>query len=177
MKLMDYFTIRRPSTTSREFFDKHEGVMCVHYGDIYRNYSGRRIDSSNIINKFNLNINPNKLITEDSIILPDVTETISDYGHSTYINFTNTPYLNGTHTIAIINKSNQNLKYLYYYLQSPINIKRMQTLLLGSTVFQISIKEFNNFELLNFHNNEIQQHIVDIRRCCYVIWIKGYCKI
>ena len=163
MKIKDLFNIKKSNTTSREFFSNN-GINCIHYGDIYKNYSYKIILSSKIINKFSLNIEKEKIIYSDSLILPDVTETISDFGHITYIKYDNFPYINGTHTFAITPKVNveNNLKYLFYYLQSPKIKKQLQTLLLGSTVFQISKKDLENFELQNMHNKDDQQHIVDI---------------
>ena len=163
MKIKDLFNIKKSNTTSREFFSNN-GINCIHYGDIYKNYSYKIILSSKIINKFSLNIEKEKIIYSDSLILPDVTETISDFGHITYIKYDNIPYINGTHTFAITSKVNteNNLKYLFYYLQSPNAKKRLQSLLLGSTVFQLSKKDLENFELLNIHSEDDQQHIVDI---------------
>ena len=162
MKIKNLFIIKTPNTTSRKYLNDTDGVFCVHYGDIYKNYSNKFIKSSKIINKFNFKIDKTKYIFEDSIILPDVTETISDFGHLTYIINDNNNYINGTHTFAICSKNNNNLKYLFYYLQSKANKKRLQSLLLGSTVFQLSLKDFNNFELKEYHSSDIQQHIVDI---------------
>ena len=92
--------------------------------------------------------------------MPDVTETITDFGHLTYIKYDKTQYINGTHTLVILNNRNNNLKYLFYYLQSSKIKKQLQTLLLGSTVFQISKKDLENFELQSIHSE--QRHIVDI---------------
>ena len=170
MKIKDLFNIKKSNTTSREFFCNN-GINCIHYGDIYKNYSYKIILSSKIINKFSLNIEKEKIICSDSLILPDVTETISDFGHITYIKYDNFPYINGTHTFAIMSKINaeNNLKYLFYYLQSPKIKKQLQTLLLGSTVFQISKKDLENFELQNIHTKDDQQHIVDI--IAYLIFL------
>ena len=170
MKIKDLFNIKKSNTTSREFFSNN-GINCIHYGDIYRNYSYKIILSSKIINKFSLNIEKEKIIYSDSLILPDVTETIADFGHITYIKYDNIPYINGTHTFAITSKVNaeNNLKYLFYYLQSPKIKKQLQTLLLGSTVFQISKKDLENFELQDIHNEDAQQHIVDI--IAYLIFL------
>lgn len=166
MKIKDLFNVHKSNTTSREFF-LDNGIMCVHYGDIYKNYSFKTVCSSNIINKFSLPIGQDKIINSDSLILPDVTETISDFGHITYIKYNDVPYINGTHTFAITPKNNENLhlKYIYYYLQSPMVRKHLQSLLLGSTVFQLSKYDLENFEIDNMHNTIMQQHIVDIRRC------------
>ena len=163
MKIKDLFDIKKSNTTSREFLTD-EGIMCVHYGDIYKNYSSKIIPSSKIINKFSLNVCDEKVIYSDSIIMPDVTETISDFGHITYIKYDKDPYINGTHTLAIMQKENieSNLKYIFYYLQSSKVKKYLQSLLLGSTVFQLSKNDLENFELYNIHSSEIQQHIVDI---------------
>lgn len=162
MRIKDLFEINKAITTSREFFDDNKGIPCVHYGDIYRFYNEKTILSSNILNKFTLNLDKLKTINQDSIIMPDVTETITDFGHLTYIKYDKTQYINGTHTLAILNNKNNNLKYLFYYLQSSKIKKQLQTLLLGSTVFQISKKDLENFELQSIHNENEQQHIVDI---------------
>lgn len=162
MKIKDLFEINKAITTSREYFADNKGIPCVHYGDIYRFYNEKTILSSNILNNFTLNFDKLKTINQDSIIMPDVTETITDFGHLTYIKYDNTQYINGTHTLAILDNKNNNLKYLFYYLQSPNIKKQLQTLLLGSTVFQISKKDLENFELQNIHNKDDQQHIVDI---------------
>jgi restriction endonuclease S subunit len=137
----------------------------VHYGDIYKNYSGKTINSSAIINRFAQNVSIKKVLRCDSVIVPDVTETISDWGHFVYVKYDGTPYINGTHTFAITCKSAITLRYLFRYLQASDNVKRLQTLLNGSTVFQISIANFNAFELQNYHDDEqVQRHIVDLRR-------------
>ena len=162
MKIKDLFEINKAITTSREYFADNKGIPCVHYGDIYRFYNEKTILSSNILNNFTLNFDKLKTINQDSIIMPDVTETITDFGHLTYIKYDNTQYINGTHTLAILDNKNNNLKYLFYYLQSPKIKKQLQTLLLGSTVFQISKKDLENFELQDIHNEDAQQHIVDI---------------
>ena len=52
MKLSNLYEIQKSTTTSREFFIDDNGIKCVHYGDIYKNYSFRFIKSSNIINSF-----------------------------------------------------------------------------------------------------------------------------
>ena len=169
MKIKDLFEINKAITTSREYFDDNKGIPCVHYGDIYRLYNEKTILSSNILNNFTLNFNKLKTINQDSIIMPDVTETITDFGHLTYIKYDSTQYINGTHTLAILDNKNNNLKYLFYYLQSPKIKKQLQTLLLGSTVFQISKKDLENFELRNIHNKYKQQHIVDI--IAYLIFL------
>ena len=162
MKLFNLYKIQKATTTSREFFINNSGIKCVHYGDIYKNYSFKFINSSNIINSFSKDVKTSLILKEDSIIIPDVTETVSDYGHPTYIKYDGTPYINGTHALAITSNGG-NLKYLFYYLQNPSNIKRLQSLLLGSTVFGISIKDFEKFELIEYEGDRTcQQHIVDI---------------
>ena len=162
MKLFNLYKIQKATTTSREFFINNSGIKCVHYGDIYKNYSFKFINSSNIINSFSKDVKTSLILKEDSIIIPDVTETVSDYGHPTYIKYDGTPYINGTHALAITSNGG-NLKYLFYYLQNPSNIKRLQSLLLGSTVFGISIKDFEKFELKEYESDRTyQQHIVDI---------------
>ena len=164
MKLQEKVLIHKANTTSREFFTD-KGVKCVHYGDIYKNYSGKTVKSSTIINSFGKEVAHEKLLTCDSIIVPDVTETVSDWGHFTYIEYDGTPYINGTHALALTCNSKITLQYLFRYLSSNHNRLRLQTLLNGSTVFQISVKNFNQFELLDYHETEnAQQHIVDIIR-------------
>ena len=161
MKIKDLFEINKAITTSREYFDDNIGISCIHYGDIYRYYNEKTVLSSKILNKFTLDIDKNKILNQDSIIMPDVTETISDFGHLTYIKYDNIKYINGTHTLTILNNKNNNLKYLFYYLQSSKIRKQLQSLLLGSTVFQLSKKDLENFELKGIHNKDEQQHIVD----------------
>jgi restriction endonuclease S subunit len=163
MVLSEKVKIMRPNTTSREFFDPENGIKCVHYGDIYKNYSGKTINSSAIINRFAQDVSVEKVLHCDSVIVPDVTETVSDWGHFVYVKYDGTPYINGTHTFAITCKSTITLRYLFRYLQASDNVKRLQTLLNGSTVFQISIANFNAFELQNYHDDEqTQRYIVDL---------------
>lgn len=163
MKLQEKIQFHKPITTSREFFKDNVGVKCVHYGDIYKNYSGKTIPSSRIINNFANEVSSDKLLYCDSIIVPDVTETVSDWGHFTYIKYDGTPYINGTHAVALTCESEDELKYIFRYLSSNHNRKRLQTLLNGSTVFQISIKDFGRFLLENYHESQDEQsHIVDI---------------
>ena len=163
MKLQEKIQFHKPITTSREFFKDNVGVKCVHYGDIYKNYSGKTIPSSCIINNFANEVSSDKLLYCDSIIVPDVTETVSDWGHFTYIKYDGTPYINGTHAVALTCQSEDELKYIFRYLSSNYNRKRLQTLLNGSTVFQISIKDFGRFLLENYHESQAEQsHIVDI---------------
>ena len=76
MKLKDKIIIHKAITTSREYFQDNIGIKCVHYGDIYKNYSGKTVLSSNIINSFINDVSPEKILYCDSIIVPDVTETI-----------------------------------------------------------------------------------------------------
>ena len=163
MKLQEKIQFHKPITTSREFFKNNVGVKCVHYGDIYKNYSEKTIPSSCIINNFANEVSSDKLLYCDSIIVPDVTETVSDWGHFTYIKYDGTPYINGTHAVALTCESEDELKYIFRYLSSNHNRKRLQTLLNGSTVFQISIKDFGRFLLENYHESQDEQsHIVDI---------------
>ena len=163
MKLQEKIQFHKPITTSREFFKDNVGVKCVHYGDIYKNYSGKTILSSCIINNFANEVSSDKVLYCDSIIVPDVTETVSDWGHFTYIKYDGTPYINGTHAVALTCQSEDELKYIFRYLSSNYNRKRLQTLLNGSTVFQIGIKDFGRFLLENYHENQAEQsHIVDI---------------
>ena len=163
MKLMDKVCFHKPITTSREFFQPNKGIKCVHYGDIYKNYSGKTVLSSAIINSFTNDIAPEKILYCDSIIVPDVTETVSDWGHFTYIKFDGTPYINGTHAVALTANSPLELQYIFRYLSSNPNRRRLQTLLNGSTVFQISIKNFSDFNLDKYQDQAaVQCHIVDI---------------
>ena len=165
MKLQEKIQFHKPITTSREFFKDNVGVKCVHYGDIYKNYSGKTIPSSRIINNFANQVSSDKLLYCDSIIVPDVTETVSDWGHFTYIKYDGTPYINGTHAVALTCQSEDELKYIFRYLSSNYNRKRLQTLLNGSTVFQISIKDFGRFLLEKYHESQAEQsHIVDTVR-------------
>ena len=165
MKLNKKVSFHKAITTSREFFKEGTGIKCVHYGDIYKNYSGKKVCSSNIINSFANPVAAEKILYCDSIIVPDVTETVSDWGHFTYIEYDGTPYINGTHAIAITCNSNDELKYIFRYLSSNLNRKRLQSYLNGSTVFQINVKDFGLFSLENYHDNPVdQQHIVDITK-------------
>ena len=162
MKLQEKIQFHKPITTSREFFKDGVGIKCVHYGDIYKNYSGKTIPSSCIINTFASAVASEKILCCDSIIVPDVTETVSDWGHFTYIKYDGTPYINGTHAVALTCQSEDELKYIFRYLSANYNRKRLQTLLNGSTVFQISIKDFGRFLLENYHESQDEQsHIVD----------------
>ena len=163
MKLSEKVNILRPNTTSREFFANSGGVKCVHYGDVYKNYSGKVIKSSTIINNFSLPVASSKILTCDAIIVPDVTETIEDWGHFVYIHYDGIPYTNGTHTFALVSENSLELQYLFFYLQSKNNRYRLQAFLNGSTVFQISLSNFYSFELDNYENNiNEQRHIVDL---------------
>ena len=163
MKLKEKIIFHKAITTSREFFKENTGIKCVHYGDIYKNYSGKKISSSNIINSFINPVAQEKILYCDSIIVPDVTETVNDWGHFTYIEYDGTPYINGTHAIALTCETKNELQYIFRYLSSSLNRKRLQAYLNGSTVFQISVKDFGLFSLENYHKNpNDQQHIVDI---------------
>ena len=165
MKLKEKIIFHKAIATSREFFKEGIGIKCVHYGDIYKNYSGKKVCSSNVINSFANPVAAEKILYCDSIIVPDVTETVSDWGHFTYIEYDGTPYINGTHAIALTCNSNDELKYIFRYLSSNLNRKRLQAYLNGSTVFQINVKDFGLFSLENYHDNPVdQQHIVDITK-------------
>ncbi|MCK9329256.1 MAG: restriction endonuclease subunit S [Candidatus Cloacimonetes bacterium] len=159
MKLEEIIKIYRPNTTSRVDLSI-EGIKCIHYGDIYKNYSNKSITSSSIINSFTKTIKSEKIINSDSIIFPDVTETVEDFGHFVYVQFDNVNYINGTHTFALTT-TECNLKYLFYYLQSVSTKAKLRQLLKGDTVFQLSAKDFLKLDISNFHTINFQQHIVD----------------
>ncbi|MDD3129645.1 MAG: restriction endonuclease subunit S [Candidatus Izemoplasmatales bacterium] len=165
MKLEEIIKIYRPNTTSRVDLSI-EGIKCIHYGDIYKNYSNKSITSSSIINSFTKTIKSEKIINSDSIIFPDVTETVEDFGHFVYVQFDNVNYINGTHTFALTT-TECNLKYLFYYLQSVSTKAKLRQLLKGDTVFQLSAKDFLKLDISNFHTINFQQHIVDIVRTTY----------
>jgi len=163
MKLEKLFLAKKAIITSREYLSSSSGIPCIHYGDIYKYYSHKAILSSEIINGFMLNVSSDKYISQDSIVIPDVTETINDFGNSVYIKYNGTRYINGTHTIAITSQNSTSLKYLFYYLQNNKNKKKLQSLLLGSTVFQLSLKDILKFDLVDYDINvNHQQHIIDI---------------
>ena len=163
MKLEKLFLAKKAIITSRKYLSSSSGIPCIHYGDIYKYYSYKAILSSEIINGFMLNVSSDKYISQDSIVIPDVTETINDFGNSVYIKYNGTRYINGTHTIAITSQNSTYLKYLFYYLQNNKNKKKLQSLLLGSTVFQLSLKDILKFELVDYDINvNHQQHIIDI---------------
>jgi len=153
--------IYRPNTTSRVDLDTKNGLKCVHYGDIYKHLDNKTIQSSAITNHFSKEIKQHKILFDDSIIMPDVTETISDFGHFVYIEYDGTPYINGTHTFAITGERNF-LKYLFYNLQSYTTRLTLRQLLKGDTVFQLSYNDIKCFRLPVVHHTQQQQHIVDI---------------
>ena len=64
MKINKKVSFHKAITTSREFFKEGTGIKCVHYGDIYKNYSGKKVCSSNIINSF-----ANPVAAEKNLIL------------------------------------------------------------------------------------------------------------
>jgi len=147
MRLADVVKIYSPNTTSRNYMTDMDGLKCVHYGDIYRNYTDREIASSNILNFISLKFPEHKVIRQNAIIVADVSETLDDWGHVTFIKFDGTPFINGTHTFAIVSDCATTLRYLFYYLRDDINIKKLRQFLTGVTVFQMSIKSLSNFKL------------------------------
>lgn len=160
MKLSEVIYLYRPNTTSRIDLSTF-GTKCVHYGDIYKMYSNKTIPSSQILYSFTKKVKQVKIIKSDSIIFPDVTESISDFGHYVYIEYDGKDFVNGTHTFAITSQ-NINLRYLFYYLQSNSTKARFKQLLKGDTVFQLSFNDVLNLDISNIHPMVFQQHIVDI---------------
>ncbi|MGD9679511.1 MAG: restriction endonuclease subunit S [Vulcanibacillus sp.] len=160
MKLSEVIKLYRPTTTSRIDLSTY-GTKCIHYGDIYKMYSNKVISSTQILNSFTKKVKQEKIIKLNAIIFPDVTESVSDFGHFVYIEYDGEAYINGTHTFAIT--SNKiNLRYLFYYLQSNNTRARLKQLLKGDTVFQLSFNDMLNLDISNAHSIAIQQHIVDI---------------
>ena len=168
MKLEKLFLAKKAINTSMEYLSSSSKIPCIQYADIYKYYSHKAILSSKIINDM-LHVSFNKYISEDTIVIPDVTETINDFGNSLYIKYDGISYINGTHTIAITSQNNIDLKYLFCYLQNNKNKKKLQSLLRGRTVFQLPLKNILNFELVDYDINiNNQLHIVDSRRYKYV---------
>ena len=167
MRLDSVVKIYSPCTTSRSFMTDTDGLKCVHYGDIYRNYSDREIDSSNILNSISLEYAEHKIIKQNAIIVADVSETLDDWGHVTFIKYNGTPFINGTHTFAIVCDCAITLRYLFYYLRDETNKKRLRQFLTGVTVFQMSIKSLNKYNI-DFHKaamtNKTRQRRVHCRR-------------
>ena len=147
MKLDEVAKILSPNTTSRRFMTDKGGLKCVHYGDIYKSYTGRILNSSNIFNSVSIEFSEQKIIRQNAIIIADVSETLDDWGHMTFIKYDGMPFINGTHTFAIINDCEPSLKYLFYYLKDDTNIKKLRQYLNGVTVFQMSIKSLREFKL------------------------------
>jgi len=147
MRFDNVVKIYRPNTTSRSYMTEMDGLRCVHYGDIYKNYTGRELKSSDIINSISIEFPESKIIRQNAIIIADVSETIDDWGHVTFIKFDGTPYINGTHTFAIVCDCETTLKYLFYYFRNDASIKTLRQFLTGVTVFQMSIKSLSSFKL------------------------------
>jgi type I restriction enzyme S subunit len=137
------------------------GLKCVHYGDIYRNYSSKKIASSNIVNSICLEFPEHKIIKQNAIVIADVSETLDDWGHVTLIEFDGTPFINGTHTFAIVSDCEVTLKYMFYFLRNPTNIKRLRQFLSGITVFQMSLKFLSAFSI-ELPPLPAQAHITEI---------------
>ncbi|MDR2578058.1 MAG: restriction endonuclease subunit S [Chitinispirillales bacterium] len=147
MRFDDVVKILSPNTTSRSFMTDADGLKCVHYGDIYKNYSDRDINSSKIVNSISLKIPEHKVIKRDAIIIADVSETLDDWGHVTFIKFDGTPFINGTHTFAFVCDCAITLRYLFYYFRDETNRKRLRQFLTGVTVFQMSIKSLSKYKI------------------------------
>ncbi|MDR0490705.1 MAG: restriction endonuclease subunit S, partial [Oscillospiraceae bacterium] len=147
MRLDDVVKIYSPNTTSRSFMADTDGLKCIHYGDIYKNYSDREIDSSNIQNSISLEFPEHKVIKRNAIIVADVSETLDDWGHVTFIKYDGTPFINGTHTLAIVCDCATTLRYLFYYFRDETTRKRLRQFLTGVTVFQMSIKSLNKYKI------------------------------
>ncbi|MCL2058376.1 MAG: restriction endonuclease subunit S [Oscillospiraceae bacterium] len=147
MRLDNVAKIYRPNTTSRSHMTGMDGLKCVHYGDIYKNYSGREVKSSDILNSISIDFPEQRIIKQNAIIIADVSETLDDWGHVTFIKFDGTPFINGTHTFAVVSDCDITLKYMFYYLRYDVNIKMLRRFLTGVTVFQMSIKALSSFKL------------------------------
>jgi len=147
MRLDGAVKIYSPNTTSRSFMTDTDGLKCVHYGDIYKNYSDREINSSNIHNSISLKFPEHKIIKRNAIIIADVSETVDDWGHVTFIKYDGIPFINGTHTFAIVSECATTLRYLFYYLRDETNRKRLRQFLTGVTVFQMNIKSLNKYKI------------------------------
>ncbi|MCL2129604.1 MAG: restriction endonuclease subunit S [Treponema sp.] len=147
MRLDNVVRIYSPNTTSRSYMTGMDGIKCVHYGDIYKNYTDKELKSSDILNSISIDYPEQKIIKQNAIIIADVSETIDDWGHVTFINFDGTPYINGTHTIAIVSDCETTLRYLFFLLRNDTNIKMLRQFLTGVTVFQMSIKSLSSFKL------------------------------
>ena len=147
MRLDNVVKTYRPNTTSRSYMNGMDRLKCVHYGDIYKNYTDRKLKSSDILNSISIDFPEHKIIKRNAIIIADVSETIDDWGHVTFIEFDGTPFINGTHTFAIVSDCETTLKYLFYYLRSDTTTKILRRFLTGVTVFQMSIKSLSSFKL------------------------------
>ena len=161
MRLDNVVKIYGPNTTSRSFLAAVGGLKCVHYGDIYKNYSDREVASSHIINSIALEFAENKIIKQNAIIIADVSETIDDWGHVTFIKYDGAPFINGTHTFAIVCDCTTTLRYLFYYLRDETNRRRLRQFLTGVTVFQMSIKSLSKYKI-DLPPQKIQTRIADI---------------
>ena len=62
MKLEKLFLAKKAITTSREYLNSSSGIPCIHYGDIYKYYNHKVIESSKIINNFNIKIISIKMV-------------------------------------------------------------------------------------------------------------------
>ena len=124
-----------------------DGLKCVHYGDIYKNYTNKEVVSSSILNSISLKFPKHKIIKQNAIIIADVSETLDDWGHVTFVRFDGTTFINGTHTFAIVSDCEVTLKYLFYFLRYNANIKMLRQFLTGVTVFQMSIKSLSNYNI------------------------------
>jgi restriction endonuclease S subunit len=82
----------------------------------------------------------------------------------TFVKFDGTPYINGTHTFALVNECDATLKCLFYYLRDDMSIKKLRQFLTGVTVFQMSIKSLSAFKV-ELPPLSTQARIADIYLC------------
>lgn len=148
-----------PSTKNEEYYSSND-FMFITPEDLKLN---RYIKSSKrYISNYAYNDYKNRFISENSIVIDCIGSDMGNVGITYKQSLTNQQI----NAITEIKENVVNPLYLYYLLSTYKNYFHSIGSN-GSTMPIISKSLFENIDINIKHNLIEQQHIVDIRRCCY----------
>lgn len=155
----------------RDLTNINYDIPYLHYGDLYKKYSVKlNIEEQyNKIIKVNKNYYNSKYQIDNGDIVMNLTsENYADLGKCILIkNPNNIHFIAGmeTHLIKIISQLILP-EYLNYYFESNNFLNSIQQYITGMKVFRVKPNDILNLDI-SLPSLQYQQHIVDIRRCCY----------